>query len=70
MLALPYLSGLIALLIRLYSGAPREEIQAFDAPAFLEKIGVTGALSAQRSNGLRAMLDRIRSAADAQPVAD
>ena len=26
-------SGLIALLIRLYSGAPREEIQAFDAPA-------------------------------------
>ena len=63
-------SGLIALLIRLYSGAPREEIQAFDAPAFLEKIGVTGALSAQRSNGLRAMLDRIRSAADAQPVAD
>ena len=63
-------SGLIALLIRLDSGAPREEIQAFDAPAFLEKIGVTGALSAQRSNGLRAMLDRIRSAADAQPVAD
>ena len=63
-------SGLIALLIKLFSGAPREEIQAFDAPAFLEKIGVTGALSAQRSNGLRAMLDRIRSAAEAQPAAE
>ena len=63
-------SGLIALLTRLYSGAPRDEIQAFDAPAFLDRIGVTGALSAQRSNGLKAMLDRIRSAAEAQPAAD
>ena len=63
-------SGLIALLIRLYSGAPRDEIQAFDAPAFLDRIGVTGALSAQLSNGLKAMLDRIRSAAEAQPAAD
>lgn len=63
-------SGLIALLIRLFSGAPREEVLAFDAPAFLDQIGVTGALSAQRSNGLAAMLDRIRSTAEAQPVAD
>lgn len=63
-------SGLIALLTSLFSTAPREEILAFDAPAFLEEIGVTGALSAQRSNGLKAMLDRIRSAAAAQSVAD
>lgn len=62
-------SGLIAILIRLFSGAPREDILAFDAPAFLEQIGVTGALSAQRSNGLNAMLERIRSAATAPSAA-
>ena len=62
-------SGLIAVLIRLFSGAPREDIIAFDAPAFLEEIGVTGALSAQRSNGLNAMLERIRSAATAPSAA-
>ncbi len=59
-------SGLIALLIRLFSGAPRSEILAFDTPAFLEKIGVTGALSAQRSNGLASMLERIRTVAAAE----
>lgn len=56
-------SGLIALLIRLFSGATRSEIRTFDAPAFLGKIGVTGALSAQRSNGLASMLERIKLAA-------
>ncbi|MEQ8556803.1 MAG: SufE family protein [Henriciella sp.] len=62
-------SGLIALLIRLFSGARREEILAFDTPAFLEQIGVTGALSAQRSNGLNSMLERIRTVAGAQSAA-
>ena len=54
-------SGLISLLIRLYSGATRDEICSFDADAFLTKIGVKGALSAQRSNGLASMLARIQS---------
>ena len=54
-------SGLISLLIRLYSGASREEIRGFDADAFLTKIGVKGTLSAQRSNGLASMLARIQS---------
>jgi cysteine desulfuration protein SufE len=58
-------SGLIALLVRLFSGAARSEIADFDAHAFLEKIGVTGALSAQRSNGLAAMLARIKQTAAA-----
>ena len=53
-------SGLIAILITLYSGAQRREIRDFDADAFLSKIGVKGALSAQRSNGLAAMLARIQ----------
>lgn len=56
-------SGLISLLIRLFSGASRNEISSFDADAFLEKIGVKGALSAQRSNGLASMLARIKHAA-------
>lgn len=53
-------SGLIGILVRLYSGARLSEIEAFDAKALLNEIGVTGALTAQRSNGLAAMLDRIR----------
>lgn len=60
-------SGLISLLIRLFSGASRQEILNFDADAFLEKIGVKGALSAQRSNGLASMLERIKQTA-AQPA--
>ncbi len=56
-------SGLISILIRLFSGTSRAEIRAFDADAFLEKIGVKGALSAQRSNGLASMLARIKQAA-------
>ena len=58
-------SGLIALLVRLFSGAQRAEITDFDANAFLDKIGVTGALSAQRSNGLASMLTRIKQTAAA-----
>ena len=54
-------SGLIALLTRLYSGATLDEIISFDAKALLDEIGVSGALTAQRSNGLAAMLERIRS---------
>lgn len=57
-------SGLISLLIRLFSGATRDEINAFDADAFLTKIGVKGALSAQRSNGLASMLTRIQDTAN------
>lgn len=62
-------SGLIAILIRLFSDARPEEITAFDAPSFLDEIGVSGALSAQRSNGLASMLDRINSVASSQTPA-
>ena len=57
-------SGLIALLVRLYSGASRAEILNFDAATLLEEIGVSGALTAQRSNGLASMLARIRADAE------
>ena len=58
-------SGLIALLIRLYSGQAANEISSFDANEFLQEIGVSGALTAQRSNGLASMLARFQSDAQA-----
>ncbi len=58
-------SGLIAVLLRLYSGRRTEDIRAFDAKAAFEKLGLSGALSSQRSNGLAAMVQRIRADARA-----
>ncbi len=52
--------GLVAVMLRLYSGRTPEEILSFDAPAALKQLGLDGALSAQRSNGLASMVQRIR----------
>ena len=57
--------GLIAILLRLYSGRTPAEIMAFDAKAAFEQLGLTGALSSQRSNGLASMVGRIRRDAEA-----
>jgi cysteine desulfuration protein SufE len=59
--------GLIAILLRLYSARPPREILGFDAKAAFEQLGLAGALSAQRSNGLVSMVARIRR--DAEQVA-
>ena len=59
--------GLIAILLRLYSGRTPAEILSFDARVAFEGLGLTGALSSQRSNGLASMVGRIRR--DAQAVA-
>ena len=59
--------GLIALVLRLYSGRQAADILAFDAKAAFERLGLTGALSSQRSNGLASMVARIRR--DAQLAA-
>jgi cysteine desulfuration protein SufE len=56
--------GLIAILLRLYSGRAPDEILAFDAKAAFEGLGLTGALSSQRSNGLASMVARIRRDAE------
>jgi cysteine desulfuration protein SufE len=53
-------SGLIALLLRLYSGRTPAEILAFDAKQAFKVLGLDGALSTQRSNGLASMVERIR----------
>jgi cysteine desulfuration protein SufE len=57
--------GLFALLLRLYSGHKPADILAFDAPAAFDKLGLSGALSMQRSNGLASMAARIRRDAEA-----
>jgi cysteine desulfuration protein SufE len=57
--------GLIAILLRLFSGRRPADILAFDAKAAFEHLGLTGALSAQRSNGLFSMVERIRRDASA-----
>ena len=58
--------GLIAILLRLYSCRAPTDILAFDAKAGFERLGLTGALSAQRSNGLFSMVERIRRDAAAR----
>ena len=61
--------GLIAILLRLYSGRAPSEILAFDAKAAFEALGLAGALSAQRSNGLASMVARIRRDAEMMQAA-
>ncbi len=55
--------GLAALLIRLYSGRTREDIAAIRPREILARIGLSEHLSPQRSNGLNAMIARIRDQA-------
>lgn len=57
--------GLIAILLSFYSGRTPAEILAFDARGAFERLGLTGALSRQRSNGLFSMVERIRQDARA-----
>ena len=56
--------GLIAIVLRLYSGRTPAEILGFDAEAAFETLGLKGALSQQRSNGLASMVARIRRDAE------
>ncbi len=55
--------GLIAILIALYSGLAVREVLKVDAGGELGRLGLNDHLSAQRSNGLSAMVARIRELA-------
>ena len=61
-------SGLIALLLRVYSGRAPDEIVATD-PVFLKDLGLLEALSTNRGNGIAAMARKIRELAALQPAA-
>jgi cysteine desulfuration protein SufE len=53
--------GLVAILLTLYSGKTAKEILSTDALAIFDEFGFREHLTPQRSNGLRAMVDRIKS---------
>ncbi len=55
-------SGLIALLMRVYSGRSAEEILATE-PTFIEAIGLSRHLSPTRTNGLSSMLATVKQRA-------
>lgn len=57
--------GLIAVVLRLYSEKAAAAIRDFDAKAAFDQLGLSGHLSAQRSNGLASMVGRIRRDAEA-----
>lgn len=56
-------NGLIAVLRKLYNGLPVSEVPLVDARGELARLGLNDHLSAQRSNGLRAMIERVRQVA-------
>jgi cysteine desulfuration protein SufE len=63
--------GLIAILHALYAGLTVAEVLRVDAAGELKRLGLHDHLSSQRSNGLRAMVGRIRKlAAEAAGTAD
>lgn len=55
--------GLVAIVLAVYSGKHASEIAGLDAIEVFGKIGLVEHLSAQRANGLRSMINRIRSEA-------
>jgi len=58
-------SGLIAVLMRIYNDRPAEEIRA-TSPHFLQDLGLDKHLSPTRSNGLHSMLARIYEVAEGE----
>ena len=53
--------GLIAILRKLYNGTPINEIKNISAWENLKRLGLDDHLSSQRSNGVKAMVERIKS---------
>lgn len=57
--------GLVAIVLALFSGRKASEIVGTDAEGVLQQLGLDEHLTPQRSNGLRAMVKRIRDEARA-----
>ncbi len=55
--------GLVAIVLALYSGRRASEIETIDPEVTLTELGLDEHLTPQRANGLRAMINRIRSEA-------
>jgi len=59
--------GLVALLLRVYSGRPPQEITQTN-PKFLKDLGLLEALSTNRGNGIAAMARKVQDVAAMQTV--
>jgi len=57
--------GLVALTFAVFSGRPARTILETDAHAIFKQLGLSEHLTPQRSNGLRSMVERIKSEARA-----
>lgn len=57
--------GLVALTLAFYAGKTPEQVMAADALALFQSLGLSEHLTPQRSNGVRAMVERIRHDASA-----
>ena len=57
--------GLVAVALALFDNKTPSEIRAVDAEAVFDKLDLRAHLTAQRSNGLRALVERIRKEAEA-----
>jgi cysteine desulfuration protein SufE len=55
--------GLLALVVQVFSGRTPEEILASDPQAIFARLGFSGALSPQRSNGLASIIAKLRDIA-------
>jgi cysteine desulfuration protein SufE len=53
--------GLVALALAIFSGRTAREILTTDAFSVYEKLGLAAHLTPQRSNGVRSMIERIKS---------
>ncbi|MEM6832447.1 MAG: SufE family protein [Pseudomonadota bacterium] len=58
--------GLMAILFALFGGRSAKDIDGIDAKAQLDALGLAGALSPTRTNGLYSMVERIKAMAAAQ----
>ena len=58
--------GLVAIVMEIYSGRTPQTIQELEAEPILAELGLSEHLSPQRSNGLRAMVQRIKAEAEAR----
>ncbi|MCG7585136.1 cysteine desulfurase sulfur acceptor subunit CsdE [Photobacterium sp. OFAV2-7] len=57
--------GLITLVLAAYEGKTAAEIRAFDIDGYFDSLGLMTHLSPSRGNGLKAIVEQIKSLADA-----
>jgi len=55
--------GLLGVVLAAYSGNSSAQIQTFDVEAYFDQLGLIKHLSPTRGNGLRAMVERIKTIA-------